>query len=104
MILNLTPHAITIVGHQTIPPSGVVARLAETSEERSSVDGIPTRAKVFGAIDGLPASEPGTYYIVSSLVAQAAWAQGRGDVVAPGDLVRDEKGTVIGCACLLVRP
>lgn len=103
--VNLTPHAITLVGDfPRIEPSGSVARLTESVEERPSIAGIPARAKVFGEIQGLPDPEDGTYYIVSALVAQVAWAQGRTDVVAPGDLVRDALGNVVGCACLLVRP
>lgn len=103
--INLTPHAIVIVGDfPRIEPSGTVARLTETTENRPAIDGVPARAKTFGEIQGLPDPEPNTYYIVSALVAQVAWARGRTDVVAPGDLVRDAHGNVVGCACLLVRP
>ena len=106
-LVNLTPHPVMICGF-TIPPSGIVARVEESATPVGSitVDGheIPLVAKRFGAIVGLPEREEGVLYIASALVAQAAWAVGRTDVVHPGDLVRDAEGRVIGAASLCVAP
>ncbi len=113
-LVNLTPHAINLPG-LTVEPSGKVARCAETVEDRGfrAIGGsgvkIPIIAKRVGNIEGLPpihlgpAADPTIYYIVSALVAQAAWATGRDDVVCPGNPVRD-KGNVIGAGALCVMP
>lgn len=100
-LVNLTPHEINIVGEQsmTIPPSGQVARVAETTEIVSSVDGIPIIHKTFGKVEGLPEPQPDTIYIVSLLVAQAVE---REDVLTIGETVRNDKGQVIGAKSLAV--
>ena len=104
-LVNLTPHPVTIAS-LTIPPSGIVARVNEhvTPVGSLTVDGheIPLVAKSFGEIVGLPEREDDVLYITSALVAQAAWAMGRTDVVHPGDLVRDAEGRVVGAASLCV--
>jgi hypothetical protein len=111
-IVNLTPHAIVIYKtentseQQTILlPSGIVARCVETTHPCGELELdenfiVPIIRKSFGAIQGLPEPRTNTFYIVSSLVAQAAWALGRADVLCPGDIVRNENGQVIGCKSL----
>jgi len=115
-IVNLTPHPIRIIvsstediegnsKHLLLLPSGIVARCTETVQPCGElvVDQefiVPIVRKSFGAVQGLPEPRNNTYYITSALVAQAAWALGRADVFAPGDLIRDENGTVIGCKSL----
>jgi hypothetical protein len=59
------------------------------------VDGIDLSRATFGAVDNVPEIVHGTYYIVSMLVRSAL--SYRYDLVSPGELVRDEKGNVIGC-------
>lgn len=101
MIINLTPHEITIIsegGNITIPPSGTVARCAVTRRQVGSVDGIPVNRTVFGAVEGLPEPQPNTYYIVSAIVAQAR--PDRGDLLITDDAVRDAQGRIIGCRAL----
>lgn len=99
-LLNLTPHLLTLVGGNgtiTVPPSGQVARLAvtRTACPPVTIDGVtlPVSRPVLGDIVGLPAPEPGVLLVVSALVAEAA---NRGDVMSPGELLRDSTGAVIG--------
>ena len=106
-LVNLTPHPVNLPG-LTVAPAGQVARCAETTEPRGSVevDGhtVQTVAKRFGAVEGLPAPEAGVLFVVSALAAQAAWAAGRRDVVVPGEPTRDAEGRVTGAKALLVAP
>ena len=102
-IVNLTPHAITIVlpnEQFTIPPSGQVARVAQTSAPVTVADGIPLVKVEYGPVEGLPPVEATTLYIVSAIVRMAMPA--RLDIASPGDLVRDASGQPIGCRNLVV--
>lgn len=114
MIVNLTPHSITLRapdGAEYIYPSTGVARVSSTPGALANI-GLPVpvaSATVFGEIVGLPAAElacgcgagadcPGvhdpagcphyvvTYYVVSALVGAALRASGsmRADVLCPG--------------------
>jgi hypothetical protein len=101
-IVNLTPHAITIVSEngdilRKIEPSGMLARCSVRTECVGEMDGIPVTTSVFGQVEGLPEPEEGTIYIVSSLVAQRV---NRDDVFIPNESVRDEQGRIIGCKSL----
>lgn len=97
-LINLTPHSITIEKANgqtvTIPPSGTVARCAETRVHVRDVDGIAVSRAVYGDVTDLPDPQPDTIYIVSALVALAAR---RDDVLFPGPAIRDAEGKVIGC-------
>jgi len=111
-LVNLTPHPITLIsptGEQlTVPPSGAVARVAERMESLGEVmvEGVvvPVVKRSFGEVDGLPEPEPGVLYVVSALVAEAAWRVGRSDVVGLADFVRDEQGRVVGARALVAAP
>lgn len=98
--LNLTPHPITIVNGPTVPPSGQLARCSSASVPAGEHGGVALSRVTFGAVEGLPDPEPGVLYIVSALVRSAV--PNRSDVASPGDLIRDEKGTVVGCKGLTV--
>jgi len=95
-MINLTPHAIKEVNSgRTFEPSGTVARVSVTYEKVADMDGgIPLYRAKYGAVEGLPEPQPGTVYIVSGLVFEAT---DRPDVIAPGNLVRDEQGRPVGC-------
>lgn len=99
-LINLTPHEVVIlVGGKPLrlAPSGRVARL-EVAESEAGVDGIPVVRTQFGEITGLPDPEPETFFVTSTIVAQAAARLGRRDVVAPDTgptAIRNEKGQVI---------
>lgn len=89
-IINLTPHPITIVvGDKklVVPPSGNVARVSQGYRDLGAISfkgiDVPVVSTTYGNIDALPPEEPGVFFIVSALVAQAAWAAGRLDVFAP---------------------
>lgn len=101
-LVNLTPHAIKIIGDDSmtvIPPDGTVARVSQ----RDLFDGflevgdrmIPSYHTIFGEVTGLPDEVEGTIYIVSAMVAKAI--PGRRDLYSPAGLIRDENGNVIGC-------
>ena len=100
-MINLTPHAVTIVketGNLVIEPSGMLARVAAKIVTIGEIDGIPVTTTEFGEVENLPEPEEGTIYIVSSLVAQRCTH--RGDVFIPNEAVRDEAGRIIGCKSL----
>lgn len=101
-IVNLTPHAISVVGDGacTLPPSGQVARVSSTTAEVRRVNGIPCYAVSYGEVQGLPEAEEDTLYVVSALVRAAV--PHRTDVASPGELVRDNDGKPIGCRGLAV--
>lgn len=103
--VNCTPHAITLIlnNHtQTLEPSGSVPRVSALSTTLPSIelenDGIfiPITKSVLGELTGLPPIAPNTFYITSLLVAQKAKELGRSDVLSP-NVVRDDKGNIIGC-------
>lgn len=113
MIINLTPHTITVTG--TTPPvadapadwrllpSGKIARATEVVSPAEPLAGIPTtRTRYTGVVD-LPDPTPDTWYVVSSLAAQAAYESGRSyaDLLVPGEQVRDDAGRISGCGSLL---
>lgn len=118
-IRNLTPHPVTI-GEVTIPPSGTIARATEEStpaeplrvlRQETGPDAHPailemvtvrtTTTRHTGLVD-LPDPHPGVYLIVSLVTAQVARDLGRwtGDLLTPGQQVRDGAGRVIGCRSL----
>ena len=103
--LNATPHAIDLIidGEKiTIPPSGVVVRVATV---RELVDTIPLGEKLVpvnvvksGLTLDLPEFQEDVVVIVSRMVAEAH--PERHDLVFPDSLTRDTKGNVIGCNAL----
>ena len=97
-IVNLTPHAITVVGHGTIPPSGDVARVSVRDIPASDVGGYPVSTQQTGDVTDLPGPVPGVYYLVSTMVRLAL--PDRMDLLSPGQLVRDDAGRPIGCQTL----
>lgn len=101
-IVNLTPHALNFLDAEnrivlTVPSSGL-ARAAQRRESIGTIDAdgvtLPVTRSVFGAVEGLPAPEAGTIYIVSAITAQAV--PEREDVFIVDDSVRDENGRIIG--------
>ena len=105
-IINLTPHALTIVYGENnmekyvIEPSGNVARVAAHTENigsNTTDDGftIPLTTTVFGEVENLPEPKDGMIYVVSSLVAGRV--PDRQDVMIPNQSIRDDKGRIIGC-------
>lgn len=101
-VVNLTPHALTLVGadgdgeNVVYEPSGTLARVSVKTETIGELNGFPVTRSVFGEVEGLPEPKEGTIYIVSSLVAGRVPAE-RKDVFIPNESVRDDKGRIIGC-------
>ena len=100
-IINLTPHEITFMGDEknTIPTSGIVARVAVKREQVGTLNGLPIYRSVFGQVENLPDPKADTVYIVSAMVAQAVKGK-RDDIYIVDDTVRDENGAIIGCRAL----
>ncbi|GAA5200716.1 hypothetical protein GCM10023322_79170 [Rugosimonospora acidiphila] len=115
MIINLTPHPLHIFPAQTpdriasgsveplrvIPPSQDYppARLGQVVLRTDFIDDmIPVDQVAFGPSTGqvsqLPASVPGTWYVVSLVVGLAATH--RTDLLVPHEYVRDLDGSIIG--------
>ena len=94
--VNCTPHRVCLNDGRYFDPSGSVARV---SQEISAFDEDGIATQTFGSVEGLPAPETGTMYIVSSMVLSRAQAEGRVDVVAPAtghkECKRDENGRIV---------
>ena len=97
-VINLTPHAINLVGVGEIPAAGLVPRVAMKTEPVGSVAGIPVSHTKYGKVEGLPEKMDGVYFIVSKMLVDAC--PGRTDLLYPTELVRDDKGNIIGCKSL----
>jgi hypothetical protein len=98
IFVNLTPHDINVVtdnGVVTIPCSGTVARCKTISSLYSRIEGIPLFVTRIREVIDLPPMTKNVLYIVSTMVREKEYT--RHDLVSPGELVRDEKGNVIGC-------
>ena len=98
-IKNMTPHPINVVNGEgknirIIPNEGIIRLKTETSPA-GKVDGIPLTKTVFGVSEGLPEFQEGVFLIVSQLVKNAL--PERKDLIVPAEVVRDEKGNIIGC-------
>lgn len=102
-IVNMTPHNIVIVGSENetlrvIEPSGETIRLSQSTVQDTPIGGVPTSRTVYGDPEGLPPKADGVFYVVSQLVKSAL--PGRSDLLVPAEMVRDEKGQIIGCRSL----
>ena len=75
---NYTPHQIVLNDGRTFPSIGVARVSNKFTEFKNDICSVS-----YGDIEGLPAPEDGTYYIVSILVLSAAKAKGRTDCIAP---------------------
>ena len=99
-LINLTPHVLRIHYSDKVlvlPPSGEVARVGTVRTSTFSMaEGIPLSFYRYTDITGLPDPDGKSTFIVSGMVESAA-GPGRLDVVAPGNLIRDEMGKPIGC-------
>lgn len=101
-IKNFTPHAISICNNagevvRVIQPEGLV-RLKAVTVPAGEIDGVPVTRTEFGQPEGLPDFKEGTFYIVSQLVKSALPT--RTDLLVPAEVVRDEKGSIVGCRSL----
>lgn len=97
-LINLTPHAINVIGVGEIPSSGLVARVSMKTEPDGVIAGFPTSFTDYGEVEGLPKKIGGVYFIVSQLLKSAC--PNRHDLLYPAELVRDDKGNIVGCKSL----
>lgn len=100
MFVNLTPHEVVVLNHDntvalTLKPEGLV-RLTESVKGSIVHNGIDIKSVGLGEVFGLPAPADNVYYVVSMVVATALKGL-RTDLVYP-DVVRNDKGVIIGCA------
>ena len=96
---NLTPHPITIhVEDVTItltPAKGYpTPRIDCEVEHVGDLSVIPVYRNTYGSPVNVPVAEPGTAFIVSAMVAAALK---RPDIYSPGEMVRDDRGYIVGC-------
>lgn len=102
-IVNLTPHTINIYdvdGNEVSKFESMGIARADSSETVVDyINDIPVVEMTYGAPIGLPDPIEGTVYIVSMLTIQAAIQVGRttSDMYTTADLVRNDKGQIIGC-------
>lgn len=104
-LINLTPHDINIISGDektTIKASGTIARCALADTLVKTIAGVPVFHQIFGEIEGLPGKKEGVIYIVSRIVADAAKAVGRTDVLCPASTIKDTEGHIIGCKGLSI--
>lgn len=102
-IFNYTPHDVVLYNEDAteivkVFPSVGTIRLASTTEPAGEFDGVPLTKTVYGKPEGLPECQEDVCLIVSAMVKNAC--PGRGDLLVPGEQVRDDKGRVIGCKSL----
>lgn len=120
MIINCTPHDVAIYNTTVCLLQGgrLYLREEEDTEEHSEplrvypaakeparvyfvqmdpgmADGILVYRWVPHGFTGLPDAKPGTYYIVSKILAQVC--PERKDLIFPGTLVYDADDNVVGC-------
>ena len=102
-IINMTPHAISMVDQDgnlvcKFEPSGATIRLSAKTERVGEVNGLPLTKTVYGEPEGLPEYQDGTWYIVSAMI-KAALPE-RTDLLVPAEQVRNDAGQIIGCKSL----
>ena len=103
MIINKTPHAVTIVNMNgeiilSIPSDGAPIRLSTKTVPKEPIEGVPTSSTEFGEATGLPDFQEVVYYIVSQLI-KGAFPE-RKDLLVPAEMVRDASGNIVGCKSL----
>jgi hypothetical protein len=105
-IVNLTPHAVRIIGdnNETLaeyPSQGSARVETRDADTGITVGPAPVIAVVFGETTGLPEPDEETIYIVSFIVAKAN--PHRKDLVVPNTdpkhVVRDASGQILGVRC-----
>jgi hypothetical protein len=101
-LINLTPHPMVISGHETIEPSGYVARINLQLCQVGDINGIPMMVSQNLGIYNLPEPQENVMYIVPSLVRQQV--PERKDLCSPAKLIRNAHGGVVACSALEVNP
>jgi hypothetical protein len=101
--INLTPHMITLVqkvGSNKNKISnfkkceGEYARIVSSRVWHKPIDGMGVYHVIKDSVIGLPEPKKNVIYLTSKRVMEAAR---RDDVLAPGDLIRNKQGIIVGC-------
>ena len=108
---NATAHTITLtLSNGTvleIPTTGVITRCVEQVKVTGYLEleqgTVPVLSRVFGQLINPPPQEEGVIWVASSVAAQAAWLQGRRDILAL-QLRRGPQGEIMGAYALLAPP
>ena len=103
MLINLTPHKVTICNEngdviEEVVPSGNIPRLQEWQTEIGTEDVGLFGYRVWQVTRGgaeLPEPQDGVFLIVSDMIRTAY--PDRMDLLSPANTVRDDQGRVIGC-------
>lgn len=102
-IINLTTHAWNVQtrrGWTVIPSAGRKSRADLELVVVDQLDGMDVVVRRFGGTVNLPPPRPDTFYLVSTITAEAA--PDRKDLLVPGSKVYDERtGRLLGCQYLL---
>ena len=83
-MLNLTPHAITIIANDVttiVEPSGTLARVTSQSVPTGEFNGIPVVRTEYGAVEGMP--NPPAPCLISGMVLAQLGEEWRGIAFAP---------------------
>lgn len=102
-IINLTPHDVVFVNENdestVFEASGNVARVEQFL---FSIEGSKYNLKscIKGCVEGLPAEDIDTVYIVSSMVREEL--PERDDLWSPTSFVRDGEGKIAWCTAFIV--
>lgn len=95
--INMTAHTINeVTTGMEIPRSGIIVRVKQNTVKAMTHADVPVFKSTFGEVEGLPEPQEGVIYIVSALALNAV-PLSRKDVVAPGNIQRDENKQPIGC-------
>ncbi len=102
MIHNKTPHDVVIMQDgkeiKRLRKQINAVRLRADTVQVGIVDDVPLTKTTFKEAQGLPPYKEGVYYIVSNLVKTGL--PYRKDLLVPAEVVRDEKGRILGCKSL----
>lgn len=105
---NLTPHSLRIRredgSYMILPPEPQPARCSVERQLLDPLAGCQLVRPKIGEVTGLPHHSPGVFLIVSALVAEHPDCRDRGDLVYPGEAIRDADGRVIGAIGLCAGP
>ena len=119
-LINLTPHILRIFEFDDVEynaksksfylkkkdkynipiiltPGNNIPRVKISRNEVYKLNGIPVIKNCYGEIKNDPIEIDGTYYIVSAITANAFRNKNRNDILVPNQIVRDERGQIIGC-------
>ena len=103
MIVNMTPHDVTVIIDKDLSvvfKSQGRIELREIIEPADMIDNIPIVRMQFAADKQIPLYQEGTYYIVSRIIKDTY--PFRKDLLVPAQFERNAHGVIIGCKSLSI--